>query len=189
MDESSDYGYDSEGCSELAYSCPCCSQKLSQHQIDWHLDELVDQIVLSSLDAKMSNNEGSNAGDLSMAANDTGPGSVEALSASNNISKDQVPEQVPIDILNYVDPVILPLLNPNRDEASEANDEASEANDKASGANNEGSIIHDKAPEYVEQEVPPGLNPDDEADLADDELHILFDENMEDLEDHEWIEL
>ncbi|KAG9104774.1 hypothetical protein FRC06_010281 [Ceratobasidium sp. 370] len=219
MDESSNYSYDSEGCAEPAYSCPCCSQKLSQCQINWHLDELVDQIVSSSLDAEMSDNEGSNAGDLSMATDDPGPGSVEDLNVGDNVGRDQgtypppstylltksqfIPqsqEQVPINILNYVDPVILPLLtqmyqllwnppiminnwvDPDRDEVSEADDKASEADD-------EGSIIHNEAPAYVEQEAPPGLDPDDEANLANNKLHILFDENMEDVEDHEWIEL
>ncbi|KAG9092914.1 hypothetical protein FS749_015345 [Ceratobasidium sp. UAMH 11750] len=64
----------------------------------------------------MSDGETSDSGEASIAAEDPGPGVVEGLHAGDNLGagdnagRDQAPEQVPINVPNYVDPAILPLL-------------------------------------------------------------------------------
>ncbi|KAG8733566.1 hypothetical protein FRC10_012281 [Ceratobasidium sp. 414] len=66
----------------------------------------------------MSNSETSDSGNVSIPTDDPGPGAVEDLDtgdnlgAGDNVSGDQAPEQAPIDVPNYVDPAILPLLVP-----------------------------------------------------------------------------
>ncbi|KAG8733909.1 hypothetical protein FRC10_012068 [Ceratobasidium sp. 414] len=189
MDESSDY--DSDGHAEPTAKCPCCSRMLGRRQIDQHIEELAGWLVSS--DVEMSDDEASNAGDIPVATDDPGFGAVGDLGAGDNISSDQVPEPVPIDIPNYVDPAILPLLAPIyrllRNPPVAINNWADHDEDEASEAKDEGPIDCDQAPEYAEREAPLGFDPNDEPDLADNELCNLFEENMEDLDDDEWIEL
>ncbi|KAG8726824.1 hypothetical protein FRC10_006692, partial [Ceratobasidium sp. 414] len=168
--------------------CPCCLQMLSERQIDRHIKDYANRMVLSSSDVEMSDGEGS---DTSADDPDDGPGAVDDLGA------DQAPGQMPVDIQNNIDPAILPLLKPIyqllrnppvviNDWAEPGEDEAPEPGDEA---DDERSINGDPAPEYVEREDEPGLDPDDEPDLADDELRGLFEMNMEDLDDDEWMDL
>ncbi|KAG8726757.1 hypothetical protein FRC10_006790, partial [Ceratobasidium sp. 414] len=104
---------------------------------------------------------------------------------------------MPADVPNNIDLAILPLLAPIyrllrnppvaiNDWAGHAEYEASESDDEP---DNEGPIGGDPAPEYVEREAPLGLDPDDEPDLANNELRALFEENMEDMDDNEWLDL
>ncbi|KAG8741316.1 hypothetical protein FRC10_003020, partial [Ceratobasidium sp. 414] len=210
MDESSDY--DSDGRPEPTSKCPCCSQMLGRRQIDRHIEELAGRMVSSPSDVEMSDDEGSNAGGILAAADDLGhgdglgavedPGAVgglgagEDLGAGDRLGVDQVPGQMPIDDPNNIDPAVLPLLAPIyrlllnppvaiNDWAEPGEHEEPEANE----SDDEEPIGGNPALEYVEREAPLGLDPNDEPDLADDELRNLFEENMEDLDDDEWIEL
>lgn len=56
------------------------------------------------------------------------------------------------------------------------------------GDDNE-SVGSNRDPEYVERDVPLGLNPEDEPALNEEQLRALLEAELGDLADEEWIDM
>ncbi|KAG8678853.1 hypothetical protein FRC08_017430 [Ceratobasidium sp. 394] len=99
--ESSGSGSDSDSDCGPVSKCPCCLEMLSQRQIDRHIEEYGNRMVLSSSDVEMDDSEASD--DSADGSADDGPGAVDGF----HLDADQAPGQMPIDIPDNIDPAVL----------------------------------------------------------------------------------